>query len=377
MSLYKFIENDPESVINEVLNDLTLSTTETLYPGDERRIFGEALAAVLIDERSKINDQTRQRFLRFARGVVLDYLGEYLSVTRMAPSPSYAEFRFTVSAPQPTNIIIPAGTRITADGQLYFATDANAVLQAGETSVDVMATCQTTGSATNGLAVGTVKTLVDLIPYIQSVENITESVGGDDGEPYTTEGDNRFRNRIQLAPATRTTAGPKASYEYYALSADPDIIDVKVDCPEETPTIVNIYTLMEGGNLPDEDVLKKVEAACSDDKVRPMTDKVTAMVPTQIDYDIEIKYYAPIADEADIINTVEGEGGAIDQYIKWQYSKLGRDINPDKLRSYILSPGDGKTGADRLDVISPTFTAVADSEVAHWSGKLTINHEVI
>ena len=377
MSLYKFIENDPESVISEVLNHLTLSTGETLYPGDERRIFGEALAAVLINERSKINDQTRQRFLRFARGVVLDYLGEFLNVTRLAPSPSYATFRFTVSAPQPTNIIIPAGTRITSDGNVYFATDANAVLQAGETSVDVMATCQTAGAQYNDLSVGTVATLVDLIPYIQSVANTTATTGGDDGEPYTTEGDNRFRNRIQLAPATRTTAGPKASYEYYALSADPDIIDVYVDCPEETPTIVNIYTLMTGGNLPDEDVLEKVEEICSADEVRPMTDKVTAMAPTQVDYGITIHYYTTAANEAATIEAVEGTDGAIEQYIEWQCSELGRDINPDKLRSLVLVPGSGKTGPERIDVVSPVFTPIDDKTVAHFSGQLTISHEVI
>lgn len=377
MADYNFVSNNPEEIRAEVLSSLNASCGETLYPGDERFMFGEGVAALQVTLNTKFNDQARQRMLRYARGVVLDYLGEFLGVYRLQASPAYATFRFTVSAVQTTNIIIPQGTRITADGSVYFATDENAVLQAGDTYVDVDATCQTAGSAYNDYSVGSVATLVDLIPYIQSVSNTTVTTGGDDGEPYTAEGDNRFRNRIRLAPAARTTAGPKASYEYFALSADPDIIDVEVECPEDEPTIVNIYALMTGGELPDDDALKKITEACNPDDRRPMTDKVTAKKPTQKDYDISIKYYISAADEADAIAAIEDDGGAIDQYIEWQCSELGRDINPDELRKFVLVPGDGKTGAYRIDVTAPTYTAVADTEVAKFSGTLTVTHEVV
>lgn len=377
MADYNFVSNNPEEIRAEVLSSLNASCGETLYPGDERFMFGEGVAALQVTLNTKFNDQARQRMLRYARGVVLDYLGEFLGVYRLQASPAYATFRFTVSAVQTANIVISQGTRITADGTVYFATDENAVLQAGDTYVDVDATCQTAGSAYNDYSVGSVATLVDLIPYIQSVSNTTVTTGGDDGEPYTTEGDNRFRNRIRLAPAARTTAGPKASYEYFALSADPDIIDVYVDCPEATPTVVDIYALMTGGELPDDDALKKITEACNPDDRRPMTDKVTAKKPTQKNYGISIKYYISAADEADAIAAIEDDGGAIDQYIEWQCSELGRDINPDELRKFVLVPGDGKTGAYRIDVTAPIYTAIADTEVAHFSGSLTVSHEVV
>lgn len=377
MSDYNFIEVDAEQIKNDTLMNLTWSTGEELYQGDERRIFGEGLSSVLISERNAVNDAARQRLLRYARGVVLDYLGEFLDVKRLNPSPAYATFRFTVSAVQTTNIVIPQGTRITADGTVCFATDENVVLQAGETYVDVEATCQTAGSEYNGLAAGSINVLVDLIPFIQSVANTESTLGGDDGEPYTTDGDNRFRSRIQQAPAALTTAGPKSSYQYFALSADPDIMDVYVDCPEETPTVVDIYVLMAGGTLPDDDTLDKVEEICSADDRRPMTDKVTAKKPTQKNYDINIKYYTTAANEAAVISAVEGAGGAIDQYNQWQQGALGQAINPDKLRSFVLVPGDGKVGPVRIDVTSPTYTELAHNEVAHFSGSLTVSHEVI
>lgn len=377
MADYTFVTNNPDEIRTEVLDNLNAACGEPLYPGDERFIFGEGLAALQVTMNNKFNDQARQRLLRYARGVVLDDIGEMQNVTRLQASPAYATFRFTVSAVQSTNIVISQGTRITTDGSVYFATDNNAVLQAGESYVDVDATCQTAGSAYNDIAAGTIKTLVDLIPYIQEVKNTTATIGGDDGEPYTTEGDNRFRNRIRLAPAARTTAGPKASYDYFALSADPDIIDVYVDCPEATPTVVDIYALMTGGTLPDDDALAKITAACNPDDRRPMTDKVTAKKPTQKNYDISIKYYISAADEAAAIAAIEDDGGAIDQYIEWQCSELGRDINPDELRKFVLVPGDGKTGAYRIDVTAPTYTAIADTEVAHFSGSLTVSHEVV
>lgn len=377
MSDYSFVDYNSENIYNTIINSLINYCNEPLYPGDERRIFAEGVVSLFNTMYAHFDDAARQRLLRYARGAVLDGIGELVGAVRLEPQAASATFRFSVETAQSENIIIPQGTRVTSDGTVYFATDTLDVLQAGDTYVDIHATCTEGGSQYNGLAAGAVNTLVDMIPYISSAKNTTITAGGDDGEPYTTEGDNRFRNRIRLAPASLTTAGPKASYEYYAMSADPDIIDVYVECPEDEPTVVNIYTLLTGGALPDNDVLEKVQAACSPDDVRPMTDKVTAKKPTQKSYDINIKYYTTAADEAAVIAAVEDDGGAVDQYIEWQCGELGRDINPDELRKFVLVPGDDKTGAYRVDITSPTYTAIADTEVAKFSGTLTVTHEVV
>ena len=79
---------------------------------------------------------------------------------------------------------------------MYFATVKNTVLPAGSLHVDVLGECLTGGSAYNGLTLGAIGTLVDLIPYISSAQNTTISSGGDDGEPYTTAGDDRLRERF-------------------------------------------------------------------------------------------------------------------------------------------------------------------------------------
>ena len=374
---FDFVETDAAKIYTAIVGSLMDSVGEPLYPGDERRIFGDALVAVFVALYNEFNDKMKQRTLQYARGAVLDALGARYDVARAEPAHATATFRFSVAAARAENIIISAGTRITTDGTVYFATDETAVLQAGSLYVDVPGTCQEGGSAYNGFTVGTIATLVDLIPYISAVSNTTISTGGDDGEPYTEAGDDRFRERIRLAPSSQSTAGPESAYRYFALSADPDIIDVAIDSP--SANVINIYPLMAGGAIPDADTLEKVEAACSADDVRPMTDQVTAKAPTQVSYDIEIKYYCTQDNEADTIKAVEGEGGAIDRYNEWQTGALGRDINPDQLRKLILCPDWDSTlvGADRVTVTKPAFAALTASQVAKFSGTLTVTHEVV
>jgi phage-related baseplate assembly protein len=132
---------------------------------------------------------------------------------------------------------------------------------------------------------------------------------------------------------------------------------------------------MTGGELPGEDVLQKVLDALSDD-VRPMTDNVNALTPSVVEYQVEIKYYCTKEDEAATIETIEGDGGAVDLYNEWQTAALARDINPDQLRRFILAPSNG-TGAMRVDVIKPTFAELSKAQVARLSGTPIISHEVV
>lgn len=375
MADFDFVEVDSAKLYTSIIGSLMDSCGEALYPGDERRIFGEGIVALFVSMFSLFNDKAKQRTLRYARGNVLDAIGERYNVQRADPMKASALFRFSVSEVQSENIVIPAGTRITADGGVYFATLETVVLPAWSTSVDVLAQCTTGGSAYNGFTVGTIASLVDLIPYINTVSNITISDGGDDGEPYDEVGDEKYRERIRLSPATQSTAGPESAYRYFALSADPNIIDVAIDCPEDEPNVVNLYPLMVGGELPDEDVLQKVMDALSDD-VRPMTDKVTAFSPEVVEYQVELKYYCSKDEEASTIETIEGAGGAIDQFNEWQTAALARNINPDQLRRFILAPKTG-TGAMRVDVIKPAFKELEMAQVARLSGTPVISHEVV
>ena len=369
----QFIETDAGQIYDFIMYVLENEVAEELYPGDERRIFGEALVSLVVALYSTVNDSARQATLRYARGEVLDALGEFAGVYRIEAIPATTTVRFSLKEAITQNIIITKGTRVTSDYTRYFATTETAVLQAGSLYVDVDAQSTEGGSDYNDIPVGEINVLVDLIAYIDSVSNTSVTSGGGD-----VEDDEDLRERIRLSPANRSTAGPKNAYKYYAISADATIADAYVDSP--TPGVVVITPILYGGGIPDQDVLDKVLAACSADDVRPLTDKVEVSAPTTQNYDIELTYYTTAANESAVIQNIEGEGGAIDQYIYWQGSSLDRNINPDHLRKLILCPEDGEgnhlIGAERVVITSPEYTELNHTTVAKFSGTLKVSHEV-
>ena len=249
----KLTTTDASTLYKTIITELEKGAGEPLYPGDERRIFGEALVPVFVALYNSLNDVGRQTLLRYARGEVLDAIGERQDVKRLEGTPAKTTMRFSVSTPQERNIIIPKWTKVTPDSENYFATDEIAVLQAGAYSVEVPTSAVSNGTKFNGYAAGTITTLVDLIPYIESVTNLTETAGGDDGEPYTTEGDNRLRERIRLAPAKRSTAGPEQAYIYWVMTADSSIVDAKAvsekETVSETLTVYDGKAFKGGGTL--------------------------------------------------------------------------------------------------------------------------------
>ena len=351
---------------------------ETLYPGDERKIFTEVLLAWTVQFCVELNEEFNQRFSQYASGKILDAHGENEGCERLPKTKSTSTERFILSAAIAHNVVIPAGTRVTADNEKYFATDNLAVIYSGQTQIDVPISAVEGGASYNGYTEGQINKLVDKIEYISAVTNLDETSGGDDGEPYPEEdngaGDEHYYDRIRLVKATKSTAGAEETYKYYAKSADPRISDVGVDSPEEG--VIELSIALADGELADEDLLKKVVETCSAKKVRPLGDKVRAKAITQIPYDIEFKYYTTQAEEAATIEEVEGTGGAIERYNEWQTDAIAKEINPDRLRSEVLKNINKPVGADRIEIVSPVYTQLSTNQIAKFSGNITVTHEL-
>lgn len=71
----QFIETDAGQIYDFIMYVLENGVTEELYPGDERRIFGETLVPLVVALYSTMNDSAKQSTLRYARGEVLDASG--------------------------------------------------------------------------------------------------------------------------------------------------------------------------------------------------------------------------------------------------------------------------------------------------------------
>jgi len=250
MSELKFIDTEAKAVRDRILEDLENGVSGPLYPGDERRIFGEALAQVVVAVYNSVNDACRQKMLRYARGGVLDALGENRDTPRLDPAFAAASLRFGVNEAMDSNIVIPAGLRVTGDFIHYFLTDRTAVLYAGQLSVEVEATAEKGGAGYNGIPAGEISQIVDVsdAALIDYVENIKPTSGGGD-----QEGDEAYRERIREAENRLSTAGPSKAYRYWALSANPAVTDVVVESETErisrTLKTYAGYAFQGGANL--------------------------------------------------------------------------------------------------------------------------------
>lgn len=347
-----FAEKDAKLIESEIINVYESLAGRTLAPGDPVRLFLLSIASIISQQRVLIDFAAKQNLLAFSSNDYLDHLGALLGVTRLPAYPAMTTLRFTLSGPQPWTTIIPLGTRATPDGKLFFATTDAATVPAGETQIDVMAKCIQDGEVGNGYLPGQINRLVDPIPWVQSVVNITESSGGSN-----VETDDNFRDRIRIAPESFSVAGPSGAYNFWARTAHQDITDVAVISP--SPGVVEIYILLKNGGIPSQEILDVVLETVSDEKIRPLTDQVFVLAPTVIEYDLDVMWWLANDRAVEASQISAAANKAVNDWASWQKSALGRDINPSVLISKMIA-----AGAKRVDVISPSFTVLAPSEVA-------------
>ncbi|MHC1683677.1 MAG: baseplate J/gp47 family protein [Clostridiaceae bacterium] len=376
-----FVEVDAEKINSEMISDFEDAYGETLYPSDERRIFLQQLTQVIVCLKNDINGSAKQNLLRYAKGDLLDALGEFYKTPRLTEKKATVLCRITLSTAQSSDLIISKNNRITPDGVLFFALENDVTIPAGELYVDAIFEATEAGSKYNGFTSGQIKTIVDNIPYVNTIQNIETSKGGSERET-----DDRYRERIGLAPESFSVAGPEGAYEYFAKSADVDIVDTEIITP--SPGVVKIIVLMKNGAIPSQDVLDKVITECTPKNRRPLTDNVQVGAPTVVTYDINLTYFLDKEHSSEELNfrkSIEGEKldcstGAIRDYINWLQEKLGRTINSDELRyriqnaaSYTASDNKSYTVVRRMIINSPSNIELEKTEVAKI-GTITVTY---
>ena len=348
-----FVDTDTNTVVNALIQSYEAFTGRTLYPADPARLFILWVADIIIQERVNIDFSARQNVPRYAEGEYLDSLAElFKDAYRLEPEKAKTTLRFTLSIPLEVATIVPAGTRVTVDGEIIFQTVQALTIPAGDLFGDVEAECQTAGEIGNGFVPGQITQLIDIFPYFGSVENVSESDGGAD-----EESDAAFYERMRESVETFSTAGPLGAYEYYAKSASALIVDVKATSPE--PGEVDVRVLLSGGQLPGEEILKEVLDILNADKVRPLTDHVTVAAPETVPYDIDFTYWTQEGGAVSDEKVAENIAAAVRTFKEWQGAKMGRDVNPSYLISLLM-----QAGAKRVKVRSPVDTVVPDNAVA-------------
>ena len=347
-----FIEVDAEAILSRLIERFEYYTGDVLSPADERRIFLQGLAYVLVDEANHINETGKGNLIRYASGNEVDAIGELFQTPRLEAERATVTMKVTFSESMGYDITLPKGTRVTPDGIHLFALDDDVVMKADAEAISYECTATATepGASYNGFAIGQINRIVDTNPYVYTVTNITASSGGTD-----IEDDNSYKERLRVSPFTFAVAGPAESYRAIALSVSNQIGDVLVHSP--TPGVVEIVVVYQGGKIPEanDKILQEILAACSDRTVRPLTDKVQVVPVSSVDIDLNIKYYVANDDVSVIPAIVQ----AVEDYKAWQTEKIGRAVNPDYLRMLLMN-----AGAARVEISAPTYSEIDNNQIA-------------
>jgi phage-related baseplate assembly protein len=158
------------------------------------------------------------------------------------------------------------------------------------------------------------------------------------------EDDERFRERIQLAPEGITTAGPVDSYRFHALTASAMVADVGIDSP--IPGTVRVTVLSaEPSGVPTEELLATVRAALNAEKIRPLCDSVPVQAPEIYETTIQATVYRHEGAVGDV--AMDNAQQALDTWLL-KVRRLGAGLPHSGIDASLHQPG-----VNRVVITSP------------------------
>ena len=359
-----FIDNDTLDAMMQRLvknyerrYEQVTGTAISLSAADPVRIQLYAIALDLYQIEQYIDRAGKQDLLKYSYGEFLEHLAGGRGITRNQATAAKTTLRFTLSEPKAYAVGIPVGTRATNGDGVYFRTMEYGEVPIGQLYADVPAVCTVLGIGGNGFLEGQIDFLVDPLPYVREVSNVTPTDGGTDMET-----DEHLAQRAFLAPSGYSTAGPDDAYIFWTLTYNTNIGSVLPTSP--TPCKVEVYILMADGSMPTEEIIKGLEEYLRQQEIRPLTDQVEVKAPAAKEFDIDLTYYIDRSHQSSAAAIQAKVAEAVDSYVSWQTTQIGRDIEPAELIRRVR-----EAGAKNPELKSPAFTRVADAEVARLGEK--------
>lgn len=354
------IDEIQKKLVSEYENSITAITGNkyVLPKADKFRIIINSIALILYQNLQCIDRAGKQNTLKYAYGEYLDNKAAEKGVVRKTAKAATVNVKFSLEAARSSSTLIPKGTRVSNDSDIYFETQNSEEIAAGNTDIVISCVCTEAGTLGNNIQIGEITTLVDPVAYISEVINTTISTGGTDKED-----DDSLRERVFLAPSSYTTTGSADAYIYHCKLFSNDIADV-IATSDVGSAVVNIIVLLKNGVIPEEKLITQLQEYLNGDSIKTLTDKVVVTAPSVKKYDINLTYYINKSERSKALLIKKNVEKAIDEYILWQNSKIGRDINPDKLIEKIIA-----AGAKRVAVSSPLYQACNQTEVPQLANK--------
>lgn len=221
-----------------------------------------------------------QCFPQTAQGVYLDGHAQMRGITRRAATKAVGTLRFSVVTPSAVELSISAGTACMTAGEVRFQTTADAVLPAGELSVDVPAEAVDSGEEGN-VPAGSVAILTACPVGITGCTNPAAFSGGSD-----SENDESLRSRV-LESYLRLPNGANAAwYEQSAMSHEGVAAAQAVGRARGVGT-VDVYIATEAG-LPDAELLEEVRSDLQEKREIAVDVEVLSPEAESVDVTVEI-----------------------------------------------------------------------------------------
>lgn len=318
------IPNDYNGTLTRLKKNYEASTGHYPLVSDPETFVLEQVAyerELLVDD---MNREGKQNLLAFGVGAMLDHQGASVDCERLPASRALTSLQLTLKPGHPAFVLEPGFSVRAVDGQSQFATTDPFPVAATAATITVVAQCQTPGTQANGFLPGEITEVVTGHPEVSAATNTEVSQGGSE-----IEDDDRYRQRIYLAPSKFSVAGPYDAYEYFALTANGAIKNVKVWSP--APNDIAICALMAGGESSTDAIKQEIEDVLRDDKVRPLGDRITVEDAEQVHSDgtFTLEIFNDYKAQASAIEA-QFTSALVSTLARWK-EQLGRDIVPEAL----------------------------------------------
>jgi phage-related baseplate assembly protein len=325
-----FVPVNPDGILAEMKAYYEDALNRKLQPADIEMIIIQGFAYRESLQRNALNDTAVLNLLEYAVAPIIDYLGDLVAVTRIPAVPATCDILLAFAG-NTTPTVVPEGTRIGAqDQKVFFRTIENVEVPANIANVTVKAACDTEGLIGNGYAPGEINLIIDPLPYLVTASNSDVTAAGAEEET-----DDRLRERIKLAPSSFSTAGPTNAYKFWALTANPLIVDVAVPKIPLTPGEVRIYPLMESGEVTPTEILDAVLAAVDPEDRRPLCDTPVVFSPDRLEYTLNIEL--TLFEDAIVDDVLSVAIANAQAFVTDKRRKLGRDIIATQIISAVTA----------------------------------------
>lgn len=168
------------------------------------------------------------------------------------------------------------------------------------------------------------------------------------------ENDDRLRERTQAALEGITTAGPRESYRFHAMTASAHVADAGVDSPEAGSGKVRVTVLADNASgIADPALLDTVRRALSAEHIRPLCDLVTVQSAKMIDTGIVAVLHRKSGPAGEIAAATAR--GALAAWLP-KIRRLGAGLPRSGIDAALHQPG-----IDRVVIVSPAEDILCDA----------------